>query len=101
MQKREEAALVEATATTADETDGEPLLAFEISASQLEKVNAAQTMAKELEDAAETHEMMDFALTLTRNRKGDPVSLSSLSDERKEGSDNTINTRMMYPATNR
>lgn len=76
-------------ATASEGTDGEPFLGFVPLAVPTGKAAVSPTMDEMSCDTSRAQEPMDTAPVQTRKRKGDPVSPSSLSDGRKDGSYNT------------
>lgn len=89
------------TTVTSDEVDKEPLLGFKPPATQAEEIGIIQTVIEELIGTRKIQVSMDLVPAPTRKRKGKPASHSSLSDEKREGSDNDPEFRQIRPATNR
>lgn len=73
-----------------EDTDGEPLLGFPSPVALVDKLGSSPIIAAVLHNAEEIIEAIETELMLTRKRKGEPVSLSSMSDEKKDGSDGNM-----------
>lgn len=94
--------IVAETAAISDETDKEPLLGFESLDQHRMETNVVQAIIKKINYSNEEHKPMDLDPAPTRKRKGEPMSLSSLSDEKKKGSDSIDSaSRPIRPTINK